>query len=95
MHINERGSVQLEEGETFVNERQDDDNIWRIATFTLVNGAEVTLKRHFSTIGPCVYRPDGTKINTDYDRAQNCVREFSPADYEAAYQANMASFRET
>jgi hypothetical protein len=68
MHINKDSSIQLEEGEEFVNERQDDDNIWRIITLQMPTGARVTVQRHFRQIGPIVRRRDGSYIGTHLDR---------------------------
>lgn len=57
-------SIYLEEGEEWLGERQDPDNICRTSTVRLPTGCLVTVQRHFSQIGPGVYRPDGSRINT-------------------------------
>ena len=64
MRINPDSSIQLEEGEKFINECQDPGNIWRTSTLTLKSGAIVTVQRHFSQIGPIIIRPDGSVIST-------------------------------
>jgi hypothetical protein len=64
MHINPDSSVQLDEGEMFVEERQDEDNVWRTSTLLLASGAVVTVKRHFTQIGPTIIRPNGEYVNT-------------------------------
>lgn len=69
MKINSNSSIELEEGETFVHERQDPDNIWRTSTLTLKTGAIVTVQRHFSQIGPTIRQPNGfglaTQVNSE------------------------------
>lgn len=68
MIINSKTSaVQLEEGESFVEEHQDDANIWRIGTYKLVSGATVTVERHFSQIRT-VRLPDGTPLRAELNR---------------------------
>jgi hypothetical protein len=67
MHINPDSSVQLDEGEVFIEERQDEGNIWRTITLLMPTGAHVKVQRHFSQIGPNVFRLDGRQIPTTVD----------------------------
>lgn len=69
MIINSKTSaVSLEEGDSFVEERQDDDNIWRIGTYLLASGAKVLVWRHFSQIGPLILDPEGKRVETELNR---------------------------
>jgi hypothetical protein len=73
MHINKDSSIQLEEGEVFLEERQDPRNIWRTSRLRLASGAYVTVQRHFSQIGPIVRRRDGSYIDTWLDGETGAV----------------------
>ena len=73
MRIDDDSSIQLYEGEVFLHEKQDPDNIWRTITLRLKSGAIVTVQRHFRQIGPNIRRPDGSKIETYYNREDNSV----------------------
>lgn len=64
MRINSDSSIQLDEGEIFVEERQDEGNIWRTSKVLMPTGAVVTIQRHFSQIGPNISLPDGSLIQT-------------------------------
>jgi hypothetical protein len=79
MHINKNSSIQLDEGEQFLSERQDEGNIWRTIKLRLASGGIVTVQRHFSQIGPVILRPDGTHIDTHLDRATGSVVESKKA----------------
>jgi hypothetical protein len=65
MKIHPNSSVELDEGEKFIEERPDPDNIWRTMTFVLPSGAWVTVQRHYSQIGPLVKDPLGKPITTE------------------------------
>lgn len=73
MRINDHGHIYLDEDDRFIDERQDADNIMRISTIRLPNGALVTVERHFSTIGPNVYDAKGKKMDTYLDSASGTV----------------------
>lgn len=66
MHINpQTGAVTLEEeGEVFKYEVQDEGNITRTATFMLHGQREVTIRRHFSQIGPSIIDHEGYTLTT-------------------------------
>lgn len=65
MHINSKtGTVTLEEGEIFKYEVQDEGNITRTATFNLFGQREVTIRRHFSQIGPSIIDTEGYTLTT-------------------------------
>ena len=69
MYIDSKtSSIQLEEGEVFIEERQDENNVFRISTVLLNNGCQVKVARHFSQIGPVVYKPDGGRLDTHLNR---------------------------
>lgn len=82
MKINPNSSIELDEGERFIEERQDADNIWRTIKLELKSGAVVQVKRHFSQIGPTITKPDGSNLDThvvyeiEGDKQIPVVREF-------------------
>jgi hypothetical protein len=66
--IHDNGTIYLAKGDEFVSERQDDDNIFRIATINLASGMQVEVKRHFSQIRPGVFNSEGWELDIELDR---------------------------
>ena len=73
--------IYLEEGEEFLGERQDPDNICRTSTIRLPTGCLVTVQRHFSQIGPEIFYPDGRHMITRV--RGGVVVEWVPEELEA------------
>jgi hypothetical protein len=81
MYIHIDGTVFLDPGDKFCEERQDKDNINRIATYVLANGQTMKIVRHFSMIRPAVVDCDGWELNIELDPETGVLLNRGPLDW--------------
>lgn len=80
MYIHANGTIYLDKGDEFVSERQDDDNVFRLAIIKLASGMQLELKRHFSQIRPGVINSEGWELQIELDRESGELRPVGAFD---------------